>query len=382
MEKMKVQSSCQNRGRAYTTSAPAANLKERSLAAMKKKITLLFGGESSEHTVSCKSAKTIIDNIDPVKYDLTLIGITTDGKWLRFCGDTALIPTDQWASSPQAAPVFFSLGGKKKGLFVMDNCVEEPIETDLFFPVLHGKYGEDGTIQGLFEMMGIPYVGCGVAASANAMDKSTTKLLVDSIGVKQARYIAIDRWNTNDLDGIVRECIEKLGFPMFVKPCASGSSIGITKATDETSLCAGIALALEHDTRVLVEEFIHVRELECAVIDDGKNLYAEVGEVIAADEFYDFDAKYNNAASVTNTHPDIPTELEERIKESAKAIFRVLNCRSLSRVDFFLDRDTGDLIFNEINTLPGFTNISMYPMLAAKHGLDLSALIDTLIESV
>ena len=231
-------------------------------------------------------------------------------------------------------------------------------------------------------MLGVPYVGCGVSASANAMDKSLTKILVDSIGIKQARYVAIDRWNAGDIDGIVAECKNKLGFPMFVKPCASGSSIGITKATDEETLHRGILLALKHDTHVLIEEFINARELECAVIDDGKTLAAEVGEVIAADEFYDFDSKYNNAASVTSVTPDISPELEKRIKESAKAIFRVLDCRSLSRVDFFLDRDTGDLIFNEINTLPGFTSISMYPMLAAKHGLDLPALIDTLIESV
>ena len=349
---------------------------------MKKKITLLFGGKSTEHAISCKSAKTIIDNIDREKYDLTLIGITEDGAWLLYGGDPSLIPTDEWPNSPHCTEVFLALGGTRKGLFTIENDVCHSIETDLFFPVLHGKYGEDGTIQGLFEMLGIPYVGCGVSASANAMDKSLTKRLVDSIGVKQARYVAIDRWSADNLDGIVRECVETLGFPMFVKPCASGSSIGITKATDEETLRRGILVALEHDCRVLIEEFINARELECAVIDNGKALAAEVGEVIAADEFYDFDSKYNNAASVTSIRPDIPAALEERIRESAKAIFRVLDCRSLSRVDFFLDRDTGDLIFNEINTLPGFTSISMYPMLAAKHGLDLPALIDTLIESV
>lgn len=349
---------------------------------MKKKITLLFGGRSSEHIISCKSAKTVIDNVNREKYDLTLVGITTDGTWLLFNGDSALIPSDEWAASSETVPVYLSLGGERKGLFTMEDHVRHYIETDIFFPVLHGKNGEDGTIQGLFEMLDIPYVGCGVAASANAMDKSLTKILVDSIGIKQARYVAIDRWNAGDLDGIVESCKQHLGFPMFVKPCASGSSIGITKASDEESLRRGILHALEHDTRVLVEEFINARELECAVIDDGNTLAAEVGEVIAADEFYDFDSKYNNAASVTTVRPDISPELEEQIRESAKAIFRILDCRSLSRVDFFLDRDTGDLVFNEINTLPGFTNISMYPMLAAKHGLDLPSLIDTLIQSV
>ena len=348
----------------------------------KKHITLLFGGRSTEHIISCKSAKTVIDNIDREKYQLNLIGITEEGAWYLYSGDTELIPTDAWKDSPLCAPVTIKLGSGQSGLFYEENGEFLPIPTDIFFPVLHGKFGEDGTIQGLFEMLGVPYVGCGVAASANSMDKSLTKLLVDSIGVKQARYVAVDRYNARDLDGVVAECVEKLGFPMFVKPCASGSSIGISKVTSESELRAGILMALEHDSRVLIEEFINARELECAVIDDGETLMAEVGEVISADEFYDFDSKYNNAASITQTHPDISEMLEEQIRESAKAIFRVLNCRSLSRVDFFLNRDTGELIFNEINTLPGFTNISMYPMLAAKHGLSLPALIDTLIRSV
>lgn len=348
---------------------------------MKKKITLLFGGRSSEHIISCKSAKTVIDNVNREKYDLTLVGITTDGTWLLFNGDSALIPSDEWASSSETVPVYLSLGGERKGLFTMEDHVRHYIETDIFFPVLHGKNGEDGTIQGLFEMLDIPYVGCGVAASANAMDKSLTKILVDSVGIKQARYVAIDRWNADDLDGIIRECVTKLGFPMFVKPCASGSSIGITKASDEESLRRGILHALKHDTRVLVEEFINARELECAVIDDGNTLAAEVGEVIAADEFYDFDSKYNNAASVTDTSPDIPMELEAEIRREAIEIFKILDCKSLSRVDFFLDKDSGELIFNEINTLPGFTNISMFPMLVSKRGYDPKKLIDALIDT-
>ncbi len=349
---------------------------------MKKKITLLFGGRSSEHIISCKSAKTVWDHIDREKYDVTAVGITEEGQWLLYRGESTALPTDEWCRSPLCTPVFLSLGGPTRGLFFMEDGVAKEIETDIFFPVLHGKYGEDGTIQGLFEMLNIPYVGCGVSASANAMDKSLTKLLVDSIGVKQADYVAIDRWSAGDISAIIEKCESRLGYPMFVKPCASGSSIGITKAADRDALRRGIELALTHDTRVLVEQFINARELECAVIDDGKQLFAQVGEVISADEFYDFDSKYNNAASVTNVTPDISPQLEEQICESAKAIFRVLNCRSLSRVDFFLDRDSGELIFNEINTLPGFTNISMYPMLAAKQGLELPRLIDTLIESV
>ena len=347
----------------------------------KKNITILFGGQSTEHKVSCKSAKTVIDGIRAEKYDVRLIGITEDGGWYLYEGDRALIPTDAWQNAPECYPVSVELGAKR-GLWADVNGVRTHVPTDVFFPVLHGKFGEDGTIQGLFEMLGVPYVGCGVASSSSSMDKSFTKRLVEGTGIKQARYVLVDRHNARDLDAVVRESVETLGFPMFVKPCSSGSSIGISKAKTEDELRAGIIEALRHDGRVLVEEFIRARELECAVVDLVDTLAAEVGEVISADEFYDFDSKYNNAASVTNTRPDIPEALERQIQESAKTIFRTLDCKSLSRVDFFLDLDTGDLIFNEINTLPGFTNISMYPMLAKKHGFDLPDLIDRLIESV
>ena len=347
----------------------------------KKNVTILFGGQSTEHAVSCKSAKTVIDGIDAEKYNINMIGITEDGSWYLYRGDTALIPGDRWLTVPERYPVSVELGDAR-GIYADVNGAREAIPTDVFFPVLHGKYGEDGTIQGLFEMLGVPYVGCGVASSSSSMDKSFTKRLIEGTGIKQAAYVLVDRYNANDLDGVVRECVTKLGFPMFVKPCSSGSSIGISKAKNEAELRAGLLEALRHDGRVLIEEFIRARELECAVVDLGDSLAAEVGEVVAADEFYDFDAKYNNAASVTNTRPDISEALEKQIKESAKIIFRTLDCKSLSRVDFFLDLDTGDLIFNEINTLPGFTNISMYPMLAGKCGLDLPALIDQLIQSV
>ncbi len=347
---------------------------------MKKRITLLFGGRSTEHAISCRSAKTFIDNIDREKYQLTTVGITKDGQWLLYDGPSCAIADGSWLMEKNT-PLYLSLGGELRGLFIMENSAMRAIETDVFLPVLHGKNGEDGTIQGLFEMLDIPYVGCGVAASANAMDKLLTKHLVSDIGIDQARYVAVDRYSAADLDAVIARCEDTLGYPMFVKPCASGSSIGITKATDKASLRRGIAEALLHDSRILIEEFINARELECAVMDDGSRLYTQVGEVISADDFYDFDAKYNNAASVTEISPSLPEGLEQQICRAAKEIFRVLDCRSLSRIDFFLDKDTGRLIFNEINTLPGFTPISMYPMLAAKQGLSLPALIDLLIGS-
>lgn len=342
-------------------------------------VALLFGGASTEHGVSCKSVMNFINNIDREKYDPILIGITLDGAWYLYNGDTALIPTDKWADSPEKREVFADFG-EKKGLFYLENGKKIHLDIDIFLPVLHGKYGEDGTIQGLFEMLGVPYVGCGVASSANSMDKSITKLIVSHAGIKQADYLLIDRHNQNDLERLADEAIERLGFPIFIKPCASGSSIGVCKARDKKELLDGMRSALTHDGRVLIEQFINARELECAVFETADGIKAQVGEVISADDFYDFDSKYNNAASITDTNPDVPEEITAEIRRQAVEIFKILDCKSLSRVDFFLDKDSGDIIFNEINTLPGFTNISMFPMLAAAQGYDSRRLIDTLIE--
>ena len=346
----------------------------------KKNIALLFGGASTEHGVSCKSVMNFINNFPYDSYNCLLIGITEDGVWYLYEGDTALIPNDLWASSPDKKELFVSFG-ECKGLFYLENGEKKPLGIDLFVPVLHGKNGEDGTVQGLFEMLGIPYVGCGVSSSANSMDKSMTKLIVSHAGIKQADYVLVDRHNKNELEKIADDAISRLGFPIFIKPCASGSSIGICKAKDRDGLIEGIKTALLHDGRVLCEKFINARELECAVLETKDGIIAQVGEVISADDFYDFDSKYNNPDSVTTTSPDIPDELADEIRRQAIAIFKILDCKSLSRVDFFLDKDTGELIFNEINTLPGFTNISMFPMLTAKRGYEGKKLIRTLIET-
>lgn len=346
----------------------------------KKNIALLFGGASTEHIISCKSVMTFINNIPRDKYNAVIIGITKKGAWYLYEGDSALIPTGEWADSPLKKEVFISFG-ESKGLFYIENGKKVALNIDIFLPVLHGKNGEDGTIQGLFEMLDIPYVGCGVSASANAMDKSMTKLIVSHAGIKQADYLLVDKHNRNTLEPLADEAIARLGFPIFIKPCASGSSIGICKAKSREELIDGIKTALDHDGRVLVEKFVNARELECAVLETKDGIVAEVGEVISADDFYDFDSKYNNAASVTTTTPDIPDGLANEIRRQAVEIFKILDCKSLSRVDFFLDKDSGELIFNEINTLPGFTNISMFPMLVAKRGYDAQKLIETLIET-
>ena len=212
------------------------------------------------------------------------------------------------------------------------------------------------------------------------MDKSMTKLLVSTANIRQAAFVLVDKHNKNDLDALIAESEKKLDYPVFVKPCRSGSSVGVTKATDRETLRAGLENALLYDDRILIEEAIDARELECAVLSFGDKTVAEVGEVISALEYYDYEAKYNNPTSRTETSPDLPKATVDEIREKAVRIFRLLDCKGLSRVDFFLDRKSGEVVFNEINTLPGFTDISMYPMLIEKHGISRESLVRKLIE--
>lgn len=338
-------------------------------------VGVLFGGNSTEHEVSRKSVMLILSAI-PEKYKKTAIGITKAGVWYAYFGDHALIRNGEWEQSEQKYPISFS----SNGMFYYKDGENVALNIDVAFPVLHGKFGEDGTIQGLFEMLGIPYVGCGVGASANAMDKSITKLLVSTLGVRQARYVLVDRYNKNDLPSVIAESEKTLGYPVFVKPCRFGSSVGVTKAKNREELSESLKTALGYDERILIEEAIDARELECAVLQTEEETVAEVGEVISALEYYDYEAKYNNPTSKTEICPDISPEIEEQIKRDAVRIFRAMDCRGLARVDFFLDRQSGKLVFNEINTLPGFTPISMYPMLIAKHGISKEELVSRLID--
>lgn len=337
-------------------------------------VGVLFGGASTEHEVSRRSATTILRAIPP-KYKKTPIGITKTGKWFAYFGDEALIADGRWEASDEKYEIFFS---SSEILYQKDGELL-PLRIDVAFPVLHGKFGEDGTVQGLFEMLSLPYVGCGVGASANAMDKSMTKLLVSTAGIRQADFVFVDRHNKEKLDVLIEESEKKLGYPVFVKPCRSGSSVGVVKAIDRPSLRAGLESALAYDDRILIEEAIDARELECAVLSVADETVAEVGEVISALDYYDYEAKYNNPTSRTETSPDIPKEIEAEIREKAIRIFNLLDCRGLARVDFFLDRKSGNVVFNEINTLPGFTSISMYPMLIEKHGISREELVDKLI---
>ena len=277
-------------------------------------------------------------------------------------------------------PAFISPDASHKALIKLAGDRYKTIPVDVVFPVLHGLYGEDGTVQGLLEMAQIPYVGCGVLSSSISMDKVYTKIIIEKENIAQANYIVVYKEELNNTDEIVSRVNEAFGYPCFIKPSNAGSSIGITKAHNEEELIEGLNLAAKHDRKILVEEAIVGREVECAVLGNLDVKASSVGEIIAAAEFYDYDAKYNNSESKTIINPDIEKEIVEEIREKAIRIFKAVNGSGLARVDFFIEKETNRVIFNEINTMPGFTSISMYPMLWENVGIPKTELIDNLIQ--
>lgn len=324
------------------------------------KVAVIYGGMSSEHEVSKVSAKNVINNLDKDKYDVCPILIEKDGIWYN--------------------------DGKR-----IKNIVEKLREMDIVFPVLHGLYGEDGTIQGMLKLFNIPYVGCKVLSSAICMDKVYTKIVLNKAKINQAKYIYIknenqyidDEFEIIELknDEIINLVKEKLGFPVFVKPSNSGSSVGVTKANNGSELVEAIQLATVFDSKVLIEEAINGKEVECAVLGIDDNIKASVvGEILAADEFYSYDAKYNNIESKTKIPADISKEIIEEIKSLAIKAFRSVDGSGLSRIDFFVEDKTNRIYINEINTMPGFTEISMYPQLWKYSGIKYSELLDGLIQ--
>lgn len=347
-----------------------------------KNVCVLFGGKSSEFYVSCNSAYTVITNIPREKYNVIPVGITQEGDWFYYADDIKLIPNAGWLESEKKYPASFLTNSIFPGLTVLRDEKIEQIAVDVVFPVLHGKNGEDGTLQGMLDMLDIPYVGCGVAASALSMDKAYTKMIVSLLDIKQAPYVLLTSKNTaKEKRAKIEQSEKEIGYPMFVKPCKAGSSCGISKVKNKEELKQAVDKALKYDNKVLLEKAIVGRELECAILDVGELIPSRVGEIIVKDEFYSYNAKYSDPSSQTDTSPDLPEDIVEKIQDAACRIFRELDCRGLSRIDFFLEKDTGEIIFNEINTLPGFTNISMYPMLMANIGYPLPKLVDKLIES-
>lgn len=352
---------------------------------MKLNVLLIFGGRSTEHDVSIMSAATMDKGLSRDKYDVTKVYISGEGLWRFYEGEISELrdPAKEKALVEEGQEASLLVGSAKPTLIVMDEDNVKKIPVDIALPAMHGKNGEDGTIQGLFEMARIPYVGCGVLASAASMDKITTKRIVDEVTpIDQADYTtALAHELKYHLEEVLDRVEAKLSYPVYVKPANAGSSVGVSQAMNRESLKNALFLAAENDSRILIEETIYGREIECAVLGNIEHVEASgLGEILAADTFYTYDAKYNNPDSKTLLDPDLPEETVEEVRRDAKAIFRALGGSGLSRVDFFVEKETNRVIFNEINTLPGFTHISMYPMLWGRQGLAVSELMDRLID--
>lgn len=342
----------------------------------KQNLAVIFGGQSSEHEISCMSASNIIQCIDAQRYNIILVGITKEGHWVE-AADLNAVQDGSWRQSKTS--IVLSPDATRKGLYRMSEDEKvQFVHLDVIFPVLHGLYGEDGTVQGLFKLAGIPFVGCGLFASAAGMDKLYTKIIVDTLGIRQAKYVPVYKEELPKMDEVVARVESALEYPVFVKPSRAGSSKGVNKAANREQLKSALVEAADNDRKILVEETIIGREVECAVLGNLDVKASGVGEILSADEFYDFDAKYYNSESKTLVDPPMPENMREQIREDAVKIFMALDGRGLSRVDFFLTES--GVVFNEINTLPGFTAISMYPMLWEAQGIPKKELVQKLID--
>jgi D-alanine-D-alanine ligase len=344
----------------------------------KLNVAVIFGGISFEHDISKISAANIIANMDDARYNILPIYINKKGEWLLYEG--RINNFESFEFEKYGTKVFISPNRANKGLMRIALDKLRLIPIDVVFPVLHGQYGEDGAIQGLLELSGIPYVGCSVLTCALAMDKAFTKIVVDSLSIKQAPWLTFYK-NRQEIDDIVKKVNSELKAPYFIKPANSGSSIGIYKAYSEEELKTAVASSFNYDKKIVVEQAIVGRELECAIIGNaGFSAASCVGEIIHEDEFYSYIAKYKNSESKTVIPADIPNEISEAIRSVSIKIFDNLDGRGLARIDFFLEDNTGDIVFNEINTMPGFTDISMYSLLMESSGTTTNKLIDKLIE--
>ena len=344
-------------------------------------VVVLFGGMSSEHEVSRVSAGTFVDNLDRARYEVLTVGITREGRWLCTEATSAQMADGSWEELPGNMPCVISPDRADHGmiLFTPDGRVEK-MHLDVVIPVLHGLWGEDGTVQGLLELAAIPYVGCGVLASSVCMDKAVANALFEANGVPHTKWVAANRWEIEkDLEGVCAGVEEKLGWPVFVKPANAGSSVGISKVSSQEELKAAIALALENDRKVVFEAFVDGQEVECAVIGSDPAVATRPGEILAGAEFYTYDDKYKNGVSQTVIPAHLPEAKLDEVKTYAAMAYTALGCEGLARCDFFVEKDTGRVLINEINTLPGFTPISMYPKLMEHEGIPVPALIDRLI---
>ncbi|MEE0096853.1 MAG: D-alanine--D-alanine ligase family protein [Oscillospiraceae bacterium] len=343
-------------------------------------LLVLFGGVSPEHEVSLRSVEFVLNNIDRSKYHVYPVGITKEGVWKYYPSENyAMIRDNQWQETEGVCAAALS-PSRGQGLLLMKPQGLETVPIHCCFPVLHGENGEDGSIQGLMQVAGIPCVGPGVAASASCMDKTISKLLVGETGVRQANwYLARRQSILEDLGRLVRDIESGGSYPLFVKPSGTGSSVGVSKVKNTQELKDALKKAAQYDEKVLVEEFISGHEVEVAVLGNKNPIASVVGEVIAGAEFYDYDAKYNSPQSRTEIPADISEDAAERLRKAAVTVYEAMGCKGLSRVDFFLTYEGEEVVFNEINTIPGFTSISMYPKLFEAAGVPNQKLIEELI---
>ncbi|MCI9476307.1 MAG: D-alanine--D-alanine ligase [Emergencia sp.] len=330
-----------------------------------KRIGVIFGGRSGEHEVSLLSAASVIEAIDRNKYQVVMIGITREGQWKLYLGELSEIPSGAWEETAEDITV-----SQLKDL------------ADFIFPVLHGPYGEDGTIQGLFEMLDMPYAGCGVLASALCMDKVSAKKIFEEAGLPTSGYkLVYSEDLAEHMEEIIADIEAELPYVMFVKPSNMGSSVGISKVRNADELRQALLLAAKYDRRIIIEEGIDCREVETGVIGNHKPQVAAVGEIVAKLDFYDYTAKYTDDSGTEISIPaQLPKLTYEKIRTLAKEAYRACDCSGFSRIDFFVDKKTGEVYINEINTIPGFTKYSMFPKMWEEMGVGFTELIERIVE--
>lgn len=342
----------------------------------RKRIAILFGGCSPEYGVSLQSAYSVITHLDREKYEPVLIGISNAGDWFQYVGEIEKIPADTWCNENDCIPVVVSPNRTVHGIITIKNGKIRETHIDAAFPVLHGKNGEDGTVQGMFELAGIPVVGCGVLSSALCMDKDRAHKLVQAAGISVPQSFVLQ--SGGDAETAIRQA-ERIGYPLFVKPVGAGSSYGITKVTGRNQLPEALKLAFSYDSTVIVEECISGFEVGCAVLENDGFVVGEVDEIELENGFFDFTEKYTLKTSSIHIPARISAEKAGEIKETAKLIFKTLDCRGFARVDMFLD-DTGRIVFNEVNTIPGFTTHSRFPNMMKAAGISLEQVISMAVD--
>lgn len=344
---------------------------------IKQRIAVIFGGNSTEYEISLKSASAVLEYINAEKFDALPIGITRDGKWYHYTGEKQRIADNTWFNDRENMyPVAVSQNPSDKGMLEFNSHGYRLMKIDLAFPVLHGKNGEDGTVQGLFELAGIPVIGCNTLSSALCMDKDRAHKLAGLVGVSVPKSVTFNAFNAGEA---LEEIKEKLSYPLFVKPVCAGSSVGITKIKEEQDLEAAVALAFEHDAEVIVEEAVDGFEVGCAILGKDELTVGRVDEIEVPGGFFDYHEKYTQKLSKIYMPARIDAETEERIQEAALAIYRALGCSGFARVDMFLTV-SGEIFFNEVNTIPGLTAYSRYPSMMRGIGLSFAEMLDKLIE--